>query len=117
MDTPVFEPEPTIPMTEAARVVMAESGPKCAECGKPYRLSAQQGGCGCKRYVGRKDNLSSQKNLALRQAEATERLALLLECYLKSAGVDVPDAKGAPAETSGTVADTPRAKNPARAAS
>ncbi len=47
-------------------------GPVCGECGKPIRLSADKGGCGCPRHPQRESVQSPVKAAAERQAAAME---------------------------------------------
>ncbi len=49
-------------------------GPVCSECGKPIRLAADKGGCGCPRHPVRETNVSPIKLAADRQAAALEGL-------------------------------------------
>ncbi len=54
-------------------------GPVCADCGKPFRVSADKGGCACPRHPVRPE-AASPKILAVdRQAAALERQASALE--------------------------------------
>ncbi len=61
-----FEVDPT------TLVEPVSKGPVCGECGKPIRLAADKGGCGCPRHPVRESVQSPVKAAAERQAVAME---------------------------------------------
>ncbi len=54
-------------------------GPVCGECGKPIRLTADKGGCGCPRHPVRESVQSPVKAAAERQAVAMEGILAELQ--------------------------------------
>ncbi len=54
-------------------------GPVCAECGKPIRLAADKGGCGCPRHPVRETNATPIRAAADRQAVALEGILAELQ--------------------------------------
>ncbi len=54
-------------------------GPVCADCGKPFRVSADKGGCACPRHPVRESVQSPVKAAAERQAVAMEGILAELQ--------------------------------------
>ncbi len=54
-------------------------GPVCGECGKPIRLAADKGGCGCPRHPLRESVQSPIKLASERQAVAMEGILAELQ--------------------------------------
>ncbi len=54
-------------------------GPVCAECAKPYYLSAEKGGCNCPRHAERPEVANPRILAADRQAVALEGILVELQ--------------------------------------
>ncbi len=49
-----------------------QTGPRCATCGKPYRLTPEKGGCKCERHPSGAEVTPTRLIAADRQAVALE---------------------------------------------